>query len=287
MNKSTLQKKRAMNYAILRTIVQDDHLLKNTLTRNNFNELIDVRAFYQRYFQKDRFIQDNPIIFNLLSREAEIAFSKLRVKVRIIDRFSESYPVSLLQDLREQAPTFLYAYGNLNNLDRKLTRLALVSTLETDETYVQSSLTVLKHLSESTHVLMVQNRSPLDQRMIEQLDSIQYPYVLLSNTPIQKCESIEDGLMYPNKTLLSFIGPMDGVMVDFQRLKIMNSLGKLTILLSPHPNDIHHFSVQNNLAWHKPSILPLVKPDETIKIAHIHTLSDVKHLNPLLMNILG
>jgi len=287
MNKATLLKKRAMNYSILRTIVQDDSLLKRTLTRHNFNELIDVRSFYQRYFKNDRFIQDNPIIFNLLSREAEIAFSKLRTKVRIIDRYSENYPVSLLQDLRDQAPIFLYAYGDLSHLDRKQTRLSIVSTLDSDEQYSLDSLTVLNHLCQSNHVLMVQNRSPLDQKLITYLDSIDYRYILLSNTPIQKVALKDEGRMYPEKTLLSFVGPMDGVMVDFQRLKIMNSLGKLTILLSPYPNDIHHFSVQNNLAWHKPSILPLVKPDETKKIVNIHLLPQADHLNKTLETILG
>lgn len=286
MNKATLQKKRAMNYAILRTIVQDDSLLKRTLTRQNFNELIDVRSFYQRYFQNNRFIQDNPIIFDLLTREAQLAFAKLRVKVKIIDRFSESYPISLLQDLREQAPTFLYVYGELNALDRKKKRVSLVTTLDTDEGYAEASLAVVSHLTEANHLMMIQNRSALDRKLMMYLDELRYPYVLLSNTPIQKIVSDEEGMNYPEKTILSFIGPMDGVMVDFQRLKIMNSLGKLTILLSQYPNDIHHFSVQNNLAWHKPSILPLVKPEDTQIIPHIHLLSQVQDLNGVLNDML-
>jgi hypothetical protein len=264
MNKATVRKRLAMNYAILRTILQDDERLNTLITRTNLDELIDVQRFYETYVDEHRFILDNPVVFKLLERQAMKAFKELRPQTRILHRFEAEYPLALRQDFQAKAPLFLYVYGDQTLLDRKRLRCALVTTLKEDEHYIAHVELVHQQLQTSVFVPILQNRSDADQTLVQALDASEHPYVLLLNHPILKSPLQSEGLRRSAKTLISFVGPMDGVMVEYQRLKVLNSLSHVTVLISDQANDVHHFSIQNNLAWRKPSILPLVKPEEAI-----------------------
>lgn len=264
MNKATVRKRLAMNYAILRTIVQDDERLNTLITRTNLDELIDVQRFYETYVDEHRFILDNPVIFKLLERQALKAFKALRPQTRILHRFEAEYPLALRQDFQAKAPLFLYVHGDHTLLDRKRARCALITTLKEDADYQAQVHRVHQQLQTSVCVPILQNRSAADHALVEALDASDRPYVLLLNHPILKTPLPSEGLSRSTKTIISFVGPLDGVMVEYQRLKVLNSLSHVTVLISDHANDVHHFSIQNNLAWRKPSILPLVKPDEAI-----------------------
>lgn len=276
MNKSTLNRQLAINYSALRRLVQNDHLVHACINKDNFQELLDVRKFYETYFESTKFVQYFPQVCQLIKRETENAFARLRQRVYIIHKYDEAYPKALLQDLKDDAPLFLYLCGDNSLLERKVKRISIVTTLNREDDYIEASKTICSELNDSPYTVLLQNRSAVDHVLFEQLKEMNVSMIYFVNAPLLKEDKAEKICKShsPRYAMLSFVGPTDIGLEDFMRLKIMNSLGKATVLLSDSANDVHHFSVQNNYAWHKPSILPMINPSEIQHFERVFTIGD-------------
>ena len=276
MNKSTINKLLAINYTVLRRLVQNDHLVNSRIHKDNIQELMDVREFYEKYFESTKFVQYFPQVCQLIKRETESAFARLRQRVYIVHKYDESYPKALIQDLKEDAPLFLYLCGDDTLLERKVKRVSIVTTLNRDDAYIEKSKEICAFFKDSYYTVIIQNRSAVDHVLYVALKDLNVSMLYFVNTPLLKEDHTEKICKShtPKYAMLSFVGPTDAKLEDFMRLKIMNSLGKATVLLSNQPNDVHHFSVQNNYAWHKPTILPMIKPSDAPHFERVFVLED-------------
>jgi hypothetical protein len=84
----------AINFEILRRLVQDDTLLMQRVTRESYPELLQVSAFYHSHFPTLRFVHDFPGVFQMMQRETVAAFAKLLPNTKVISKFDEEYPAS-------------------------------------------------------------------------------------------------------------------------------------------------------------------------------------------------
>ena len=289
MNKSTINKQLAINYTVLRRLVQNDHLVHSRIHKDNIQELMDVRKFYETYFESTKFVQYFPQVCQLIKRETESAFARLRQRVYIVHKYDEAYPKALIQDLKEDAPLFLYLCGDNSLLERKVKRVSIVTTLNREDAYIEESKHICSAFENGHMTVMLQNRSAVDHVLFEQLKDSNVSMIYFVNTPLMKDDTAEKICKShcPKYAMLSFVGPTEDGLEDFMRLKIMNSLGKVTVLLSDQPNDVNHFSIQNNYAWHKPSILPMIKPSMIPHFERVFALDDSESFIDVLNNCIS
>ena len=184
---------------------------------------------------------------------------------------------------------FLYLCGDNTLLDRKVKRISLVTTLNREDIFIEACKNLCEQFIDTSFTVLIQNRSVVDHVVYEQLKDKNVSILHFVNGPLFKdadavkiCKSNN-----PRFAHLSFVGPTDAGMEEYHRIKLMNSLGKATILLSDNPNDIHHFSIQNNYSWHKPSLLPLLKNNQTVHFERVYTLENTEDFIPLLNNLVS
>ena len=289
MNKYSQNKLLAINYSVLKKLVQNDTLVNTRITKDNIQELLDVQSFYSTYFESTKFVQYFPQVCQLVKRETEAAFARLKQRVFIVHKYDEEYPKAILQDLKDEAPMFLYLCGDNSLLDRKVKRVSIVTTINREDTYIEACKNQCEQLIDQPFTVLIQNRSVVDHLLYEQFKERNISVLHFMNGPLFKDE---DAIKIcksnnPKFAHLSFVGPTDNGMEEYQRIKLMNSLGKVTILLSDNPNDVHHFSIQNNYTWHKPSVLPLLKPQDTKSFDRVFTLDNLDDFIPLLNNLIS
>lgn len=289
MNKSSLNKKLAINYSVLKKLVQNDTLVNTRITKDNINELLDVQKFYSTYFESTKFVQYFPQVCQLVKRETEAAFARLKQRVFIVHKFDEEYPKAILQDFKEEAPLFLYLCGDNTLLDRKVKRVSIVTTINREDAFIEQCKALCETFVGQPYTLLIQNRSVVDHVIYEQLKEREVSILHFVNGPLFKDEDAIKICKSNNPKFghLSFVGPTDNGMEEYQRIKLMNSLGKVTVLLSDNPNDVHHFSIQNNYSWHKPSVLPLLKTGVTQSFDRVFTLDSMEEFIPLLNNLIS
>ena len=289
MNKYSQNKQLAINYCVLKKLVQNDTLVNTRITKDNIQELLDVQSFYSRYFESTKFVQYFPQVCQLVKRETEAAFARLKQRVFIVHKYDVEYPKAILQDLKDEAPMFLYLCGDNSLLDRKVKRVSLVTTINREDSFIESCKDLCEQFVDQSFTLLIQNRSVVDHILYEQFKEKNVSVIHFMNGPLFKDE---DAIKIcksnnPKFAHLSFVGPTDNGMEEYQRIKLMNSLGKVTVLLSDNPNDVHHFSIQNNYTWHKPSVLPLLKSHETKSFERVFTLDNTEDFIPLLNNLIS
>lgn len=289
MNKYSQNKQLAINYCVLKKLVQNDTLVNTRITKDNIQELLDVQSFYSTYFESTKFVQYFPQVCQLVKRETEAAFARLKQRVFIVHKYDDEYPKAILQDLKDEAPLFLYLCGDNSLLDRKVKRVSLVTTINREDAFIESCKALCEQFVDQTFTLLIQNRSVVDHILFEQFKEKNVSVLHFMNGPLFKDE---DAIKIcksnnPKFAHLSFVGPTDNGMEEYQRIKLMNSLGKVTVLLSDNPNDVHHFSIQNNYSWHKPSVLPLLKSHETKSFERVFTLDNTEDFIPLLNNLIS
>lgn len=289
MNKSSQNKQLAINYSVLKRLVQNDSLVNTRINKENIQELLDVQKFYETYFESTKFVQYFPQVCQLIKRETESAFARLKQRVFIVHKYDEEYPKAILQDLKDEAPLFLYLCGDNTLLDRKVKRVSVVTTINREDVFIEECKNLCEQFVDSPFTILLQNRSVVDHVVYEQLKEKNVSILHFVNGPLFKdadavkiCKSNN-----PKFGHLSFVGPTDAGIEEYQRLKLMNSLGKVTVLLSDNPNDVHHFSIQNNYSWHKPSLLPLLKNHQTVHFDRVFTLEDTADFIPLLNNLIS
>lgn len=289
MNKSSQNKKLAINYSVLKKLVQNDTLVNTRITKENIHELLDVQKFYSTYFESTKFVQYFPQVCQLVKRETEAAFARLKQRVFIVHKYDEEYPKAILQDLKDEAPLFLYLCGDNTLLDRKVKRVSLVTTINREDKFIESCKNISDQFIGQPFTLLIQNRSVVDHVIYESLKEKDVSILHFVNGPLFKDEDAIKICKSNNPKFghLSFVGPTDNGMEEYQRIKLMNSLGKVTVLLTDNPNDVHHFSIQNNYSWHKPSVLPLLKKDETKSFDRVFTLENADEFIPLLNNLIS
>lgn len=289
MNKSSQNKKLAINYSVLKKLVQNDTLVNTRITKDNILELLDVQQFYSTYFESTKFVQYFPQVCQLVKRETEAAFARLKQRVFIVHKYDEEYPKAILQDLKDEAPLFLYLCGDNSLLDRKVKRVSLVTTINREDKFIESCKNICEQFIHQPYTLLIQNRSVVDHVIYEQIKERDVSILHFVNGPLFKDEDAIKICKSNNPKFghLSFVGPTDNGMEEYQRIKLMNSLGKVTVLLTDNPNDVHHFSIQNNYSWHKPSILPLLKKHETQSFERVFTLDSPDEFIPLLNNLIS
>lgn len=289
MNKSSQNKQLAINYSVLKKLVQNDTLVNSRINKENILELLDVQKFYSTYFESTKFVQYFPQVCQLVKRETEAAFARLKQRVFIVHKYDEEYPKAILQDLKDEAPLFLYLCGDNSLLDRKVKRVALVTTINREDAFIESCKSICEQFVDQPYTLLIQNRSVVDHVIYEQLKDRDVSILHFVNGPLFKDEDAIKICKSNNPKFghLSFVGPTDNGMEEYQRIKLMNSLGKVTVLLTDNPNDVHHFSIQNNYSWHKPSLLPLLKKNETQSFDRVFTLDNIEDFIPLLNNLIS
>lgn len=289
MNKSSQNKQLAINYSVLKRLVQNDALVNSRITKENIQELLNVQKFYATYFESTKFVQYFPQVSLLIKRETETAFARLKQRVFIVHKYDEEYPKAILQDLKDEAPMFLYLCGDNTLLDRKVKRVALVTTINREDSFIETCTKLCEQFIDTPFTLLIQNRSVVDHVIFEHLKDKNVSILHFVNGPLFKdadavkiCKSNN-----PKFGHLSFVGPTDSGIEEYQRIKLMNSLGKVTVLLSDNPNDVHHFSIQNNYSWHKPSLLPLLRNNQTVHFERVFTLENTDDFIPLLNNLIS
>jgi len=289
MNKSSQNKHLAINYSVLKKLVQNDTLVNARITKDNILELLDVKKFYETYFESTKFVQYFPQVCQLVKRETEAAFARLKQRVYIVHKYDEEYPKAILQDLKDEAPLFLYLCGDNTLLDRKVKRISLVTTINREDVFIETCKNLCEQFIGTSFTLLIQNRSVVDHILYEQLKERNVAILHIVNGPLFKdtdsikiCKSNN-----PKFAHLSFVGPTDNGIEEYQRIKLMNSLGKITVLLSDNPNDVHHFSIQNNYSWHKPSVLPLLTKNQTLFFERVFTCEKPSEFIPLLNNLIS
>ena len=191
MNKSTLNKQLAINYSALRRLVQNDHLVHSRINKDNFHELMDVRKFYETYFESTKFVQYFPQVCQLIKRETENAFARLRQRVYIIHKYDEAYPKALLQDLKDDAPLFLYLCGDNTLLERKVKRVSIVTTLNREDTYIEKSKNICSTLHDGPYTVLLQNRSAVDHVLFEQFKEMNVSLIYFVNAPLLKEDKVD------------------------------------------------------------------------------------------------
>lgn len=255
----------AIHYHILKRLVQDDNALNRIITKDNIKELSDAKAFYEKYFESRRFIEHFPTVFKLIQRETEAAFKRLSRRLLIVNRYEAQYPSALWQDFKEDAPMFLYVSGTLEPLDRKADRLAFYTTSNSSDAYINSCMALITQLKQQSYTVIVQFISLMDNLMFLNLQKMDLPCVVLMRGPITI--DLESAIKKFNPrfkrgkkglNILSITGPFNEPIEENTHLKLMNSLSKLSILFSDDIKDASRFEIQNNLAWKKPSLMPLL-----------------------------
>lgn len=266
MNHFQRNREIAINLQILERLVQDREKVKLEVNSERFHELIHISDFYFKYFPASRFILNFPQTLQMMQRETAAAFSYLLPQTKIISKFDEEYPPSLIQDLREDAPLFIYACGNLSLLRRKAIKITIVGSRSANEKEIVQSKVLASRLAQEGYTIVSGFDNPLDTSVQMALHTIERPGIVILNQPLLKSfiadtlqESVKRNLFIPPNLLISALPPIQTPLLktDIERTnKILASLSKVSIVMSAkeggHAMDEATFCVK----LHKPVILP-------------------------------
>ncbi|MEI7667492.1 MAG: hypothetical protein WCI62_00670, partial [Erysipelotrichaceae bacterium] len=262
MNQSQRNRQLAINYAILNKLVQDSKAINAAITKANFEELLDVKQFYFTYFSSSKFVQHFPQVLNLLNKETETAFARLKPRVRIITKYDESYPIAILQGLLDEAPMFLYACGDITLLDRKLTKLNLICTSTQEDKLINECTHLIDGFNQSPYVMVFSQQTALSRVLYYHILKMQLSSLLIINHSLTK--SIFKNSFYPcnqadtKHMILSAIAPGEEINQRHQFLssQIACSLSKVSILLSNEHQDLDLPVSLVSLKTYRPLLCP-------------------------------
>lgn len=262
MNQNQLNRQLAINYAILKKLVQDDHEVNKLINKNNFMDILDVQTFYHTHFEAAKFVEFFPVVYALLRRETEAAFARLKPRIRIFNRFEKEYPSSLAHDLGQDAPMFIYVCGDIDLFDRKLPKLYLISNTSKSDRMIQDALDILDSFDGSKEVLVLSQQTPLTHIVYNKIHTLSVSSIVYVNAPLTK--AIFKSTFFPcNQTkvkhlLVSAIPPDETNLDRLQALtnSLAVSMSKAGILLSDHSNDLKLDGCLKLLGSHKPLIVP-------------------------------
>ncbi len=266
MNHYQRNREIAINLQILERLVQDHEKVRLEVNYERFHELLHISEFYFKYFPASRFIRNFPQTLLMMQRETATAFSQLLPQTKIISRFDEEYPSSLIQDLKEDAPLFIYACGNLTLLRRNTIKITIVGSRSANEKEIVQSKILAGKLAQEGYTIVSGFDNPLDTSVQISLHSIQQPGIVILNQPLFKSfisdtlqESVKRNLLVHPNLLISAMPPIQAPLLksDIERTsKMLASLSKVSIVMSAkeggHAMDEATFCVK----LHKPVILP-------------------------------
>lgn len=262
MNQNQLNRQLAINTAILKKLVQDEQAVLKLINKDNLMDLLDVQAFYHDHFEAAKFVEFFPMVYDLLRRETEAAFARLKPRIRIYNRYEKEYPTSLAHDLGQDAPLFIYVCGDIDLFDRKLPKLYLVSNTGRSDRLIQQSLDLLDSFDGSKEVLVLSQQSPLTHIVYNKIHALSVSSIVFVNAALTK--SIFKSTFFPcNQTkikhlLISAISPDEPNLDRFQSLtdSLAVALSKAGVLLSDQSADLKLDGCLKLLASHRPLIVP-------------------------------
>ncbi len=264
-----LNRQLAIQYHILRRLIQDDKKLNALITKDNVQELLDAKKFYDKYFVPQQNVSQIPMLFKLIQRETEAAFKRVSTKVHIVHKYDERYPKSILQDFRDEAPMFIYLSGGVEVFDRKYKKISFFSTTKSHDEYIQDSLDLVKRLKGTAFVAIIQFNTLMDNLLFLEFQKIGVPCIVVFRGPITK--DLENSIKKYNPrfkrglkgmNIMSVTGPFNEVMSEVTQTRLMNSMGHVSVLFSHDVADVNHEAIRNNLNWRKPSLMPLLNGSE-------------------------
>ena len=255
----------AIQYHILRRLIQDDHLLNSKINKDTIHELLDAKKFYEKYFDQKHNLSTLPTLFKLIQRETDAAFKRISNKIQVIHRYDSNYPISLIQDFREEAPMFIYLSGKSEILDRKIKKISLFTNAQSSEAYIEKTLKLIKTLKGSPYIALIQFNTLMDNLIFLECQKQSIPCIVIFRGPITK--DLENAIKKYNPlfkrglkgmNIMSITSPFNEVILEKKQNHLMNSLGRVSILFSEVVNDVNHDAVKNNLSWRKPVMMPLL-----------------------------
>jgi hypothetical protein len=287
MNHNQLNRQLAMNYAILRKLIQDDAALNRVITRDNLMTLLDIPTFYNAHFGSVNLVEFFPQIHALLHREVESAFGKLKPRVKIYNRYDEAYPKSIVRDLGLEAPLFIYVCGDVELFDRKIQKLSLIANTTHSDSLFRQSLDLIQQFDGSQEALVLSQLCPLNSLVYRRIHELQISSIVVVNHALDK--TIFKSTFFPcNQTkvkhmLVSAIGPEETNLSRFQGLTdaMGAALSKAGILLSHQTSDLRLEGCARLMAAHKPVFVPLMsvpKHELLIPVAAEHVRSTIEHM---------
>ncbi len=256
----------AINYEILRRLVQDDLALKQIVTRERYSELLNVSEFYFNYCPTSRFIQDFPKVFQMMQRETMAAFARLLPNTKVISKFDEEYPASLLLDLKNDAPLFLYVCGNIALLERKHPKIVIVGSRSANEKEMIHAGNLGELLGKSKYIVVTGFDDTLDTCVQSALQSANLPAIIFLHMPLFKSfvegslsASIKRSLFTtPSLTVSPFPPTQNGMLKSESALvgRMLASIGKVSIVMSAKEGGSAQREAGYCVQMHKPVILP-------------------------------
>ena len=266
MNQNQLNRQLAINHSILRRLVQDDRAVAKSITKDNILDLLDVQAFYREHFSTIKFVDFFPVVYDLLRRETEASFAKLKPRIRIYNRYDKEYPSAFYHDLGQDAPLFIYVCGDIDLFDRKQPKLYLVSSSAKSDRLIQQSLDLLDQFDGSREVLVLSQQNALNHLVYHKIHTLSVSSIIMVNAPLTK--SIFKSTFFPcNQTkikhlLISAIAPDETSLDHLQSLtdQLAVSMSKAGIVLSDQPADLKLEGCMKLLASHKPLIVLFFTP---------------------------
>ena len=266
MNHYQRNREIAINYEILRRLVQDEFVLKQIVTRERYPELLQVSEFYFKYCHSSRFIKDFPKVFQMMQRETLASFSQLLPNTKIISKFDEQYPVSFLLDLKEDAPLFLYVCGNIALLDRKFTKVVLVGSRSANEKEMIHAGELSESLGKSNYVVTTGYDDILDTCVQSAAQTAGFPSITFLHLPLLKSfiegslsSSIKRRLFTVPALMVSPFPPThNGILKTESALvgRMLASIGKVSLVMSAKEGGSAHREAGYCIQMHKPVILP-------------------------------
>ncbi len=262
MNQNQLNRQLAINYAILKKLTQDEQAVAKLINKDNLMDLLDVQAFYHTHFEAAKFVEFFPMVYDLLRRETEAAFARLKPRIRIYNRYEKEYPTSILHDLGQEAPLFIYVCGDIDLFDRKLPKLYLISSTGRADRLIQQSLDLLDVFDGSKEVLVLSQQSPMNHLVYTKIHTLSVSSIVFVNAALTK--SIFKSTFFPcNQTkikhlLISAISPDEPNLDRFQAQtnSLAVAMSKAGILLSDQAGDLKLDGCLNLLSSHRPLIVP-------------------------------
>lgn len=264
MRTNQLNRQLAINYAILRKLVADDGALNRMITRENLLTLLDIPAFYTAHFGSLNQVEYFPQIFALLHREVESAFGKLKPRVRILNKFDEQYPKSIIRDLGNEAPLFIYVCGDVELFDRRVPKLSLIANTGFSDALIRQSLDAIDQFDGAHEALVLTQLCPLNSLIYRRIHELHISSIVVVNHALDK--TIFKSTFYPcNQTkvkhmLVSAIGPEETNLKPLQGLTdaMGAALAKGGILFSHQSTDLRLEGCARLMAAHKPVFIPFM-----------------------------
>jgi len=262
MNQNQRNRQLAINHAILKKLVQNDQAVASHITKENILELLDVQKFYSTYFSTTKFVEYFPVVYQLLRRETEAAFARLKPRIKIYHRYEKEYPINFVHELGQEAPLFIYTCGDIDLFDRRLPKIYVVSSPNQSDPLINASLDLVEKFDGSKDVLVLSQQSPLNHIVYSKIHTLSVSSIIFVNNSLNK--SVFKSTFFPcNQTqikhlLISMISPEETNIDRFQNItdNLAVSLSKLGILLSHQVADLKLATCQRLLNAHKPIIVP-------------------------------